>query len=79
MTDLISDSDIQLARCDIFLTKGTSFISGAIRWFTRRIGESRTEVNHVGIIVEPGGTVALIDRGRGSERRARPRSIRLVP
>ena len=34
----------------------SSFVSRAIRFFTRRFGESRTKVNHVGIIVE-GGTL----------------------
>jgi hypothetical protein len=38
----------------VFLTKGTSFVSRAIRFFTRRIGEKRSEANHVGIIVEEG-------------------------
>jgi hypothetical protein len=45
-----------LKPADIFLTRGTSFISRAIRVFTRKIGESRTKVNHVGIVVE-GGTL----------------------
>lgn len=40
---------------DIFLTRGRGLISRAIRLFTRRIGESRTQVNHVGLIVA-GGT-----------------------
>jgi hypothetical protein len=40
---------------DIFLTQGTSFISRAIRFFSRTGGESRTEANHVGIVVA-GGT-----------------------
>ncbi len=39
---------------DIFLTRGTGFVSRAIRFFTRRFGESRTQVNHVGIVVEGG-------------------------
>jgi len=39
---------------DIFLTRGKGFISRAIRFFTRRIGESRTMVNHVGIVVKGG-------------------------
>lgn len=48
--------DIELRPADIFLTRGTSLLSRAIRFFTRRIGESRTKVSHVGIIVE-GGTI----------------------
>ena len=37
---------------DIFLTRGRGFISRAIRFFTRGIGEKRTKVNHVGLVVE---------------------------
>lgn len=40
----------------IFLTRGKGFISRAIRFFSRGIGEPRTIVNHVGIVVEGGGT-----------------------
>ena len=39
---------------DIFLTRGSSFVSRAIRFFTRHIGESRTKVNHVGLVVQGG-------------------------
>jgi hypothetical protein len=39
---------------DVFLTRGSSFISRAIRFFTRGIGEKRTNVNHVGLVVEEG-------------------------
>ena len=35
---------------DIVLTRGRGRLSRAIRFFTRRIGESRTKVNHVGIV-----------------------------
>lgn len=49
-----SDRDLQLLPCDVFLTKGSSFVSRAIRFFTRKFGESRTQVNHVGLIVESG-------------------------
>jgi len=44
----------QLLPGDIFLTRGTSLISRLIRFFTRSWGESRTSVNHVGIVVEGG-------------------------
>ncbi|MEJ2628627.1 MAG: YiiX/YebB-like N1pC/P60 family cysteine hydrolase [bacterium] len=44
--------DIQ--RADIFLTKGSGFISKAIRFFSRHIGESRTRVNHVGVVIVDG-------------------------
>jgi hypothetical protein len=44
----------QLLPGDVFMTRGHSFISRAIRVFTRTIGEKRTKVNHVGIIVSSG-------------------------
>lgn len=43
---------VELEPADIFLTCGTSIVSRAIRLVTRRFGEGRTQVNHVGIIVE---------------------------
>jgi len=43
---------------DVFLTRGHSFISRAIRFCTCSIGESRTKVNHVGLVV---GTCDLKD------------------
>lgn len=55
MPDL-ADDQIRLEPCDIFLTKGTSFVSKAIRFLTTRFGEKRSQVNHVGIIVD-GGTL----------------------
>jgi hypothetical protein len=45
---------VGLERGDVFLTCGNSFISRAIRFFTRGIGEKRTKVNHVGLVVEAG-------------------------
>ena len=39
---------------DVFLTCGTGPISWLIRKFTRGIGEKRTKVNHVGLIVKGG-------------------------
>ena len=44
----------QLKAGDVFLTRGKGLISRAIRFFTRAIGERRTKVNHVGILVEDG-------------------------
>ncbi len=46
--------EILQAPGDVFLTRGTSFVSRAIRFFTRTIGERRTQVNHVGVVVEEG-------------------------
>lgn len=46
---------------DIVATRGKSWVSKAIRFFTRSIGESRTKVNHIGIITIGGAvTVAQI-------------------
>lgn len=60
MPDYLPDTDLVLEPGDIFLTKGTSFISKAIRIFTKSFGEKRTEANHVGIIVEPGSIHSAI-------------------
>lgn len=40
---------------DIFLTRGCGFISKAIRYITRSVGEKQTKVNHVGLVVQGGG------------------------
>jgi len=45
---------------DIFLTRGSSFISRAIRFFTRSKGEKRTKVNHVGLVVQRGDVKTAI-------------------
>ena len=47
--------DYELQPSDIFLTRGTGFLAKAIRFFTRRIGEKRSKVNHVGVVVMEGG------------------------
>ena len=60
MPEFIPDEALQLEPCDVFLTKGTSFVSGAIRFFTRSLGEKRTEVNHVGIIVTTGSVHSAV-------------------
>ena len=52
--------DILLESGDIFLTRGSSFISRAIRSFTRSIGEKRTKVNHVGLVVQRGDVKTAI-------------------
>lgn len=44
-----------LQPADIVCTRSKSKLGGLIRFFTRRIGEPRTKVNHVGIIAV-GGT-----------------------
>jgi len=45
---------IALQPGDVLVTRGRGWLSRAIRVFTRRIGESRTKVNHVGLVVEGG-------------------------
>jgi hypothetical protein len=45
---------VSTKRGDIFLTQGDSFVSKAIRFFTRSTGESRTMVNHVGVVTSAG-------------------------
>lgn len=44
----------RLQVADIFFTRGSGLLSKAIRYFTRAIGESRTKVNHVGLVVKGG-------------------------
>ena len=39
---------------DIFLTRGPGLLSRLIRFFSRSIGESRTKVNHAGLVVKEG-------------------------
>ena len=51
---------ILLKKGDIFLTKGDGYISRAIRFFTRGIGEKRTKVNHVGVVVRAGNLESAI-------------------
>lgn len=45
---------LSLRTGDVVLTRGQGLVSGVIRFFTRGIGESRTKVSHVGLIVEGG-------------------------
>lgn len=62
--------DVLLEPGDIVLTRGRGFVSRAIRFFTRRIGESRTKVNHVGLVVEGGpfGRAVIVEALRAVER-----------
>jgi len=45
---------------DIFLTRGCGLISKAIRCLTRSVGEKRTKVNHVGLVVQRGNIKTAI-------------------
>ena len=60
MPEFVPDSELALEPCDVFFTKGDSFVSRAIRFFSRSFGERRTQVNHVGIIVESGSVHSAI-------------------
>ena len=46
--------DVELKACDIMATRSKGRLGKLLRFFTRRIGESRTQVNHVGIIAHGG-------------------------
>jgi len=46
----LKDSALRLQPGDIVFTAGDSLLSRLIRWGSRRLGESKTQVNHVGII-----------------------------
>lgn len=46
--------DVILKPCDVFLTRGNSLLQRAVRVCTRSIGERRTVVNHVGLVVTEG-------------------------
>lgn len=45
---------VNLKPGDVFLTRGNGFLAKAIRFFSRSIGEKRTQVNHVGVVVKQG-------------------------
>jgi len=45
---------LMLAAGDLFFTRDAGFVSALIRFFTRSIGEARTKVSHVGLVVEGG-------------------------
>lgn len=53
---ICSSHKIELLPGDIVLVKGNSWISRLIRIATRHVGEKRTKVNHVGMIIG-GGTM----------------------
>jgi len=48
--------DIELKPCDIMATRSKGRLGRLIRFFTRRIGESKSRVNHIGQVVH-GGTL----------------------
>jgi hypothetical protein len=70
----LSDYDLRLEAGDIVFVRGSGLISRAIRLFSRRIGESRTMVNHVGLITTPGSILTA----EITEARTRVRTRRLV-
>lgn len=46
--------DVILKPCDLFFTRGRGLLPWAVRFFTRSIGEERTVINHVGVVVTEG-------------------------
>jgi hypothetical protein len=65
-------AEVLLKRGDVFLTRGSSFISWAIRVCSRGIGEKRTQVNHVGLVVEDGSLrTAMVVEALSKVRRHR--------
>ncbi len=54
--DKVYFSDNTLLPGDIFASRGSSWVSKAVRFLSRHIGEGRTIVSHVGIVVA-GGTL----------------------
>ena len=68
----VDDLDLRLEPADILLARRRSFLSRAIRFFTRSFGEPRSEVSHVGIVVEGGSleqAVIVEAAGRVKKRR----------
>jgi hypothetical protein len=57
-------AEIILKPADIFLTKGPGLFSRMIRFFSRSIGESRTRMNHAGLVVEEGQAGNAVPRSR---------------
>ena len=56
---------------DIFFTRGCGVVSKGIRFFSRSIGESKTQVNHVGVVVCGGllETAVIVESRVGGVRR----------
>jgi hypothetical protein len=50
----MDDKIMALEPGDIFFTRGTGLLSKCIRFCTRMVGEKRTRINHVGIVVSKG-------------------------
>lgn len=53
-TGTVKCEELILLPADIFCTRGSGLVSRLIRLGSRTIGESRTRVNHVGIVVKEG-------------------------
>ena len=67
---MVAAMNLELEPADIFLTRRGGIGSWAIRFFTRHIGESRTEVSHVGVVVEGGSLErAVVVESRGRAKR----------
>lgn len=65
-----SGKKVVLKPCDVFFTRGVGIISRMIQVLTRSFGESRTMVNHVGLVFEEGPVdTAVILEARNSVNR----------
>lgn len=60
LTGFKPDRGLQLRSGDIFLSRNRRWLSRAIRFCTRRIGEPRSVVSHVGIVVEGGALESTV-------------------
>ena len=57
---------VDLRAGDVFVVAGRGWLSGAIRFFTRKAGEAPTRASHVGLVVEDGTDPFVIEAlGRG--------------
>lgn len=74
LDSLQNDHHVRLEAGDIVFTRGHGFISRAIRYFSRSCGESRTQVNHVGLITAPGNMHTAVI----TEARTKVRSLMVV-
>ncbi len=50
----------ELQPADVILTRSKTLLGSLIRFFTRRFGESRTKVNHAGVVVEGGAAQSAV-------------------
>lgn len=61
ITFYLIDPKTELRRGDIFFTRGNALISKLIRIFSRVGGESRTRVNHIGVVVNDDSEAIVVE------------------